>query len=114
MYNDEVMMMWVVICMYLVVLNRPILASFVLTWALSIKAGVLLLLPAFLGQMQYNYGTLTLIKSIAIIISVQVIVALPFLMGETSITTYIEKSKLTGQGRNEFAYADPVYNYCAS
>jgi len=50
MYNDEVMMMWVVIAMYLLLTNKPILASFVFTWALSIKAGVLLLLPAFLGS----------------------------------------------------------------
>jgi len=96
MYNDEVMMMWLVIAIYLVLQNRPMLASLVFTWALSIKAGVLLLMPAFLGQMQYNFGTVNLIKSIIIILAVQVIVALPFLLGETSIAIYLEKSKLTG------------------
>jgi hypothetical protein len=36
------------------------------------------------------------------------------LLGETSIATYIEKSKLTGQGRNGFAFAHPVYDYMAA
>lgn len=54
--------------MYFTLANRPMLATFFFTLGLSVKAGVLLLLPAFLGQMQYNYGTVNLIKSIVIII----------------------------------------------
>jgi len=66
------------------------------TLALSIKAGVILLLPGFLGQIQYNYGTLTLLKCITVLVAFQILVAVPFLMGETSVATYLEKSKLTG------------------
>jgi hypothetical protein len=34
---------------------------------LGVKAGVLLILPAFFGSVQYNYGTIMLIKSFAIV-----------------------------------------------
>lgn len=49
MYNDEIMMLYVVVTMYLVISNRPIWAAWMFTIALSVKAGVLLMLPAFLG-----------------------------------------------------------------
>lgn len=72
------------------------------------------MLPGFLGQMQYHYGTFTLLKCVILILSIQVIVALPFLLGETSVSVYLEKSKLTGQGRNQFAYAEAFYDYLAA
>jgi Gpi18-like mannosyltransferase len=68
MYNDQIMTLYILLCMYFTLANKPLLATFFFTLGLSVKAGVLLLLPAFLGQMQYNYGTVNLLKSIAIII----------------------------------------------
>jgi len=49
MFNDEIMILYLIICMYYVLKNRPFLASFFLTLGLSVKAGVILLMPAFLG-----------------------------------------------------------------
>ena len=61
MYNDQIMMLYMVAAVYLSVVDRPIMAVIVYSLSLSIKAGVLLLLPAFLGQMQMNHGTLKLL-----------------------------------------------------
>lgn len=69
MYNDQIMTLYILLCMYFTLANKPLLATFFFTLGLSVKAGVLLLLPAFLGQMQYNYGTVNLLKSIALIIA---------------------------------------------
>ena len=53
-------------------------------------------------------------KSIVIIIAVQVLVALPFVLGDTPVKTYIEMSKLTGQGRNGRNDAPVEYDYLAA
>lgn len=49
MYNDEIMILYLVIAIYLTLRNRPIAASFFVTLSLSVKVGALLLLPSFLG-----------------------------------------------------------------
>jgi len=68
-FNDQFMMLYMLICIYLTLKNYPLTASLMATVALSIKAGVLFILPGFLGSIQYNFGTFTLIKSIVIIAS---------------------------------------------
>ena len=50
MYNDEIMILWYVISVYFAMKNSPIIASFFLTLGLSVKAGVVLALPGFLGS----------------------------------------------------------------
>jgi len=67
MYNDEIMILYIVISIYQAMKGRPILSTFFITMALGVKAGVLLILPAFLGQIQYNYGTIQLIKCIVLL-----------------------------------------------
>ena len=69
MYNDEIMMLYLVFAMVLMIEDRPIVASGLLTLALSVKGGVLLALPAFLGVVHHNYGVRTLLKSCLIIVS---------------------------------------------
>ncbi len=49
MYNDEIMILYLLICIYYTLKNSPFTASFFLTLSLSMKAGVILLIPAFLG-----------------------------------------------------------------
>jgi Gpi18-like mannosyltransferase len=49
LYNDEIMMLYIILCMYFAITNRPMWASISFTIGLSMKAGVLLLLPSFLG-----------------------------------------------------------------
>ena len=69
MYNDQTMMLYIMITIYLTLTNRPLLAAFFYTLGLSVKAGVLLMLPSFLGSIHMNYGTVNLIKSVIIIVS---------------------------------------------
>jgi len=51
MFNDEIMMLYVLLSMYFTLVNKPMVATLFFTMGLSVKAGVLLLMPAFLGQM---------------------------------------------------------------
>jgi uncharacterized membrane protein YbhN (UPF0104 family) len=69
MFNDEIMGMFLALTIYfLSVANRPKLAAFTLTMGLSMKAGVMLLIPSFLGGVQYVFGTKSLILSLIIIV----------------------------------------------
>jgi uncharacterized membrane protein len=68
MYNDQIMVFYLVVGIYYLLKNRPLFASFCITMGLGIKAGVLLILPAFLGSIQYNFGTIMLTKSLVIIL----------------------------------------------
>ena len=49
MYNDEIMTLYLIMCIYFCATNKPYLATIVFSLGLSIKAGCLLLLPGFLG-----------------------------------------------------------------
>lgn len=61
--------------------------------ALSLKAGGILYLPAFLGTVQYRFGLIKLIAAIIIVFGYQILVAVPFtveaLGGRTEWTRYI-------------------------
>lgn len=50
MYNDEIMMLYMILAVYFIIKNKPVIASIFLTLSLSVKAGVLLLIPGFLGS----------------------------------------------------------------
>mmetsp|Transcript_6813 Transcript_6813/g.10982 ORF Transcript_6813/g.10982 Transcript_6813/m.10982 type:complete len:115 (+) Transcript_6813:173-517(+) len=52
-FNDTLLSLYVVLCLFFVTHNRPMWGAFALTLALSIKAGGMLLVPAFLGWIQY-------------------------------------------------------------
>ena len=103
-----------IVSIYLLLKNKPVLASCFVTLALSIKAGVILLLPAFLGSIQLNFGTRSLLKSIVIIVGFQVLISLPFVLGDSTVSDYIVRSKLTGAGRNGIAYSAEFWDYMAS
>ena len=49
-----------------------------------------------------------------IIFIFQVIVALPFVLGDSTVANYIHRSKLTGAGRNGILYAAQFWDYCAA
>jgi Gpi18-like mannosyltransferase len=49
MYNDEIMILYLILSVYYVLKNRPILASVFFTLGLSVKAGLILLIPSFFG-----------------------------------------------------------------
>ena len=70
MFNDEIMGMYLVLTIYfLAVAHRPYVAALMLTLGLSMKAGVMLILPSFLGGIQYAFGTKTLIISVILIVA---------------------------------------------
>lgn len=80
--------------------DRPLMASFWTTVSLSVKIGPILILPSMLGLIQYHYGTLTLLKCISLIIGFQIVISLPFVLTDTTVKDYIERSKFTGGGRD--------------
>jgi uncharacterized membrane protein len=68
MFNDTILFLYVVISInFLVSSNRPVLAAMFLTLGLSIKAGAMLLVPSFLGWIQYQHGTIVLLRCIFLI-----------------------------------------------
>ena len=50
MFNDSLMAFYLVLAVYLLVANRPVWASILLSVSVSIKVGGVLMLPAFLGS----------------------------------------------------------------
>ena len=115
MFNDEIMMLYLLLAVYFLIKSKPIVASFFLTLGLSVKAGMLLLIPSFLGSIQMNHGTIKLVTCIVLIIGFQVVIALPFvLFGESTVADYIQRSKLTGAGRNGIAGAAAFWDYLAA
>lgn len=114
MYNDTIMMVYLLVAVYNFGNNQPILGSFWTTMALGVKAGIILIMPSLLGSIMYNHGLKMLIICTAVIVSFQVLIALPFVLGETSVKDYLDKSKLSGAGRNGFAGAPYYYDYLAA
>jgi len=70
LFNDSILALYVVLCLYFITSNRPAVAALMLTLALSIKAGAILLIPGLLGWTHYKYGAQKLIWSIFIIVGV--------------------------------------------
>ena len=68
MYNDELMALYLIICIYFTITNRPMIASCFFTLGLSMKAGLILLMPAFLGSVHFNHGTVVLVSSLLLIV----------------------------------------------
>ena len=82
--------------------------------ALGVKAGIILMLPSLLGSIMYNHGLKMLIICTAVIVSFQVLIALPFVLNDTKVKDYLDRSKLNGAGRNGFAGAPRYWDYLAS
>lgn len=53
LFNDTFLAMYLVICVYLISINKPLFAALFLTMSLSIKAGAMLMVPCFLGWVQF-------------------------------------------------------------
>ena len=79
LFNDSILALYVVLCLYFITCNRPHIAALMLSLALSIKAGAILLLPGLLGWTHYMYGTKKLIMSIFIIVFLQLLMVAPFI-----------------------------------
>ena len=58
MFNDQFVSFFIALAIYLLVCqNQPAMSSLAVAAGLSVKAPVVLLLPAYLGTMLYIYGT---------------------------------------------------------
>ena len=104
LFNDQIMYSLSIMGIYAIsCLGRPLLAAVFFTFSMSIKAGTILYMPAFLGVVQYRFGIGYLIISIIIILNWQYIVAKPYIVdGETTLIDYINMSKLLGgNGKGE-------------
>lgn len=99
MFNDQVMALLIVMAAYYLLKNNPIVGASMLSLGLSIKAGALLMLPALFGSIQLNWGIRTLLISFITFFAIQTLVALPFILGETTVRGYISRARLDGSGR---------------
>ena len=61
MYNDIPMSTYCCAALYYLMKNKPMIAVFLLSMGMSIKAGAILMLTIFLGLIQYNYGSNSLL-----------------------------------------------------
>ena len=79
-FNDQVLGMFIYLVIYFVQRNSPYKAIIAFTTGLSIKAGALIILPAFLGIIHYRYGLKMLFKCFLIIFYTQYALGYPFIM----------------------------------
>ena len=103
------MIFLLIVAVYQIMTNRPMAASLFFTMSLGTKAGALLMLPTFLGSIQYFYGTIRLIQSVVIIVGYQILVALPFVMNHTTVMYYLENSFIFSE-KNEGARTGVIYS----
>lgn len=68
-FNDSFLCLYITLCIYFCTVGRPLSSAFMLTLAISIKAGALLIIPACLGIIQYQYGIMKLVPSLVIIVA---------------------------------------------
>ena len=89
------------------------MASAVLTFAISLKAGGLLLLPTMLGMIQYHYGIKTLMKAIGVIFIWQYLLVgmfyHEFVGGETGMWFYFKLAKFTGNSEVGAAWENNIF-----
>lgn len=65
------------ISLYLLAKDKPVWAAAAISLGFM-KAGILLLLPTFLGFVQFYWGTIVLLRSVAVFLCIQVFFAAPF------------------------------------
>ena len=70
MFNDSILALYVVLCIWFMIKQQPTMAALAVTLGLSIKAGVMLVMPGFLGWVQYKHGPLYLFKALFVVVAV--------------------------------------------
>jgi Gpi18-like mannosyltransferase len=69
MFNDSLLALYALLCIRFMVSGKPMLASFMMTLGISIKAGGLLLIPGVLGFIHQHYGPSALLMAVGIVVS---------------------------------------------
>lgn len=115
MFNDQIMALYLALTIYLLAIKcSPVWSAIAFSMGLGLKAGVMLILPSYLGSIQYAYGTVTLFKCIFVIFILQAVLALPFVTsGETSVSEYLFYSRFAGNGRGGHG-PSKLYEHVAS
>ena len=102
MFNDVYLGFFLALAIWLIVKQRYILGGLALNVAISLKAGGLLLLPAFLAMTVYGASLSGLMKFILVSITFQYTIAYPF--ATTDQDAYYLDSRLFGHsGQTEAA-----------
>ena len=102
MFNDVYLGFFLALAIWLMVKQRYILGGLALNVAISLKAGGLLLLPAFLAMTVYGASLSGLMKFILVSITFQYTIAYPF--ATTDQDAYYLDSRLFGHsGQTEAA-----------
>ena len=69
LFNDQFIELLLALSVYFMSCkSRPVVAGLMLSCAISLKAGGMLLIPGMLGAIHYNYGTITLIVSLFVML----------------------------------------------
>ena len=98
MFNDQVLGLLIFFMIYFVSKGKTTIGAMAFTLGLSIKAGALLVVPTLLGSIMYVAGFNALIKAIILILSVQYILAYPFMNTISGWDSYWLDSRLLGHG----------------
>jgi len=78
LFNDSLLALHMMFALYfMLVKNKPVIASFFLTLSISIKAGAVLMVPTFLGWIMYLHGFVTLVKCLTVLLTVQFLIMAP-------------------------------------
>ena len=78
-FNDQVLGLLLFLMIYFVSKGMTTMGAIAFSLGLSIKSGALLVVPTLLGSIMYVAGFNALIKAILMILSVQYILAYPFI-----------------------------------
>ena len=69
LFNDTLLALHLILALFFILVkNRPIIASMFLTLSISIKAGALLMIPTFLGWIMYKHGIYILTICVILIV----------------------------------------------
>ena len=72
MFNDQILGMTIFAAIYFVTCQKSyFMGGVFLSWGISLKAGGILLIPAFLANIQYTFGLRSLVITIVIMIAFQ-------------------------------------------
>lgn len=106
MYNDTIVGFYVTAAIYALINDYCILGVLLLSLGMSIKLTALLLVPTFFGWIQFSRGTFMLILSIVVFLTIQLVLAGPFVNDSMAKTMgwkmgansgwkmYLQRSKL--------------------
>lgn len=104
MFNDQVLGISIFAAIYFVTCQKSYFWGGVfLSWGISLKAGGILLIPAFLANIQYTFGLRSLFITIFIIIGFQFQIGYIFWLRDWD--SYWLDSRLLGHGNQETTMA---------